>query len=134
MKRSTKSAPDCLSISYLIGSAFIGISMITLNSCGTCLPAVTSWMLIEILGLAGELRRRRYYNLKPGGFASIDGDRTRPAAGGERRAVGGGQCPGGGINGIDRNGTDGVDDIGQLARRIDLNVDRRNARSQWESR
>src|ERR1700722_18303190 len=46
MKRSTNSAPDCLSISYLIGSAAIGISMITLNSCGTRLPAVTSLMLI----------------------------------------------------------------------------------------
>src|SRR4051812_25471816 len=41
MKRSTKIAPDSLSTSYLIGSAFIGISMITLNSSGTFLPGET---------------------------------------------------------------------------------------------
>ena len=34
MKRSTNSAPLSLSTSYLIGSAFIGISMMTLNSSG----------------------------------------------------------------------------------------------------
>jgi hypothetical protein len=46
MNRSTNSAPEYLSTSYLIGSAFIGISMITLNSSGTDLPGVTSVMLI----------------------------------------------------------------------------------------
>ena len=41
MKRSTKIAPVALSTSYLTGSAFIGISMITLNCSGTRLPGVT---------------------------------------------------------------------------------------------
>src|SRR5437016_2026006 len=41
MKRSTKMAPVSLSTSYFTGSAFIGISMITLNASGTCLPGVT---------------------------------------------------------------------------------------------
>src|SRR5438552_6124184 len=41
MKRSTKTAPVSLSTSYLIGSACIGISMMTLTSTGTSRPAVT---------------------------------------------------------------------------------------------
>jgi hypothetical protein len=41
MKRSTKMAPVSLSTSYFTGSAFIGISMITLNDSGTFLPGVT---------------------------------------------------------------------------------------------
>src|SRR3954464_6713647 len=41
MKRSTKIAPVSLSTSYLTGSAFIGISITTLNASGTCLPGVT---------------------------------------------------------------------------------------------
>src|SRR4051812_38854208 len=41
MKRSTKIAPVSLSTSYFTGSAFIGISMITLNESGTCFPGVT---------------------------------------------------------------------------------------------
>src|SRR5512141_1001611 len=41
MKRSTKTAPVSLSTSYLIGSARIGISMMTLKSLGTSLPAGT---------------------------------------------------------------------------------------------
>src|SRR5215207_2428655 len=41
MKRSTKIAPDSLSTSYFTGSAFIGISMITLKASGTCLPGET---------------------------------------------------------------------------------------------
>src|SRR5437868_10588753 len=41
MKRSTNIAPLSLSTSYLIGSAFIGISMITLNSSGAFAPGVT---------------------------------------------------------------------------------------------
>src|SRR6218665_846088 len=41
MKRSTKMAPDSLSTSYLIGSAFIGISMTTLKVSGAFLPGVT---------------------------------------------------------------------------------------------
>src|SRR5579859_1179744 len=40
-KRSTKSAPVALSISYLIGSAFIGISTITLKSLARSRPAST---------------------------------------------------------------------------------------------
>src|SRR6218665_3481631 len=40
MKRSTKMAPDSLSTSYLIGSAFIGISMTTLKVSGAFLPGV----------------------------------------------------------------------------------------------
>src|SRR6202171_2611762 len=39
--RSTKSAPVSLSISYLMGSAFIGISMITLKSLPRSRPAST---------------------------------------------------------------------------------------------
>ena len=46
MKRSTNSAPDALSTSYFTGSAFIGISMMTLNSCGTWSPAVILLILI----------------------------------------------------------------------------------------
>src|SRR5450759_979696 len=41
MKRSTKIALVSLSTSYLTGSAFIGISMITLKDSGTFLPGVT---------------------------------------------------------------------------------------------
>ena len=41
MKRSTKMAPVSLSTSYFTGSAFIGISMITLKASGTFLPGVT---------------------------------------------------------------------------------------------
>src|SRR6266850_3143813 len=41
MKRSTNTAPVSLSTSYLIGSPCIGISMITLQSLGTPLPAET---------------------------------------------------------------------------------------------
>src|SRR3954470_21531013 len=41
MKRSTKIAPVSLSTSYFTGSAFIGISMTTLNASGTFLPGVT---------------------------------------------------------------------------------------------
>src|SRR5205814_9436766 len=41
MKRSTNTAPVSLSTSYLIGSPRIGISMITLQSFGTSLPAGT---------------------------------------------------------------------------------------------
>src|SRR5574340_833609 len=41
MKRSTNSAPVSLSTSYLIGSAFIGISMMTLKSSGRFRPDPT---------------------------------------------------------------------------------------------
>ena len=41
MKRSTNSAPDSLSTSYLIGSEFIGISMTTLKESGMFLPGET---------------------------------------------------------------------------------------------
>src|SRR5580692_7800806 len=49
MNRSTNSAPDSSSTSYLMGSAFIGISMMTLNSCGRFPPAVTLLMLMGLL-------------------------------------------------------------------------------------
>src|SRR6476659_49427 len=49
MKRSTKIAPVSLSTSYFTGSAFIGISMTTLNASGTFLPGVT---LSRDMGLA----------------------------------------------------------------------------------
>src|SRR5690349_19295087 len=41
MKRSTNIAPVVFSISYLMGSACIGISMITLKSLGTSQPELT---------------------------------------------------------------------------------------------
>ncbi|EGP44878.1 hypothetical protein AXXA_18847 [Achromobacter insuavis AXX-A] len=48
MKRSTKIAPDSLSTSYLTGSAFMGISMMTLKSSGSFLPGGTrSKLMIE---------------------------------------------------------------------------------------
>src|SRR4051812_4562563 len=46
MNRSTNTAPVSLSTSYLIGSAFIGISMITLKSFGTSRPAGTLFRLM----------------------------------------------------------------------------------------
>src|SRR5262245_43670423 len=48
MKRSTNTAPVSLSTSYLIGSARIGISMTTLQSLGTSLPAGTRSRLIGV--------------------------------------------------------------------------------------
>src|SRR5436305_2045890 len=54
MKRSTKSAPLALSTSYLIGSAFIGISMMTLNSSGALAPGVTFCRLMVALRGAGK--------------------------------------------------------------------------------
>ncbi len=51
MKRSTNIAPLSLSTSYLIGSAFIGISMITLNSSGAFAPGVT---LCRLMAAAQE--------------------------------------------------------------------------------
>src|SRR6187402_1665619 len=53
MKRSTKSAPVSWSTSYLIGSAFVGISMITLNSCGAFGPGVTLCRLMCGAGSGG---------------------------------------------------------------------------------
>src|SRR6185295_3940637 len=47
MNRSTKSAPDSLSTSYLIGSAFIGISITTLKSSGRLRPGGTRSRLIS---------------------------------------------------------------------------------------
>src|SRR3954469_10883182 len=60
MKRSTNIAPDASSTSYLIGSAFIGISMITLNSSGARLPGVTLYRLMDG-------RRNRRPDVKPAG-------------------------------------------------------------------
>src|SRR5262245_1594208 len=54
MKRSTKSAPVSLSTSYLMGSAFIGISMITLNSSGALAPGVTLCRLMGWRKTLGE--------------------------------------------------------------------------------
>src|SRR5262245_38552703 len=48
MNRSTKSAPDSLSTSYLIGSAFIGISITTLKSSGMLRPGGTRSRLISV--------------------------------------------------------------------------------------
>src|SRR5579863_315457 len=102
MNRSTNSAPDCLSTSYLIGSAFIGISMITLNSCGTRLPAVTSLMLIKrrSCGCGGVAAPHDNPTGGPAPYpgprkprpssALIDGDRSRLVAGGEGRIADGG--------------------------------------------
>src|SRR5512146_2451819 len=55
MKRSTKRAPLALSTSYLIGSAFIGISTTTLNSSGAFAPGVTLCRLMDG-GDRGEAR------------------------------------------------------------------------------
>src|SRR5687767_15097942 len=41
MKRSTNNAPVASSTSYLMGSAFIGISMMTLNCAGARAPGPT---------------------------------------------------------------------------------------------
>src|SRR4051812_14678125 len=56
MKRSTNSAPDASSTSYLIGSAFIWISMMTLNSAGARSPGVTLCRLM--VGFSGSSFRR----------------------------------------------------------------------------
>ena len=48
MKRSTKIAPDSLSTSYLTGSEWAGISMITLTSSGAFLPVGTEFKLMGI--------------------------------------------------------------------------------------
>src|SRR5215212_8086180 len=53
MKRSTNIAPLSLSTSYLIGSAFIGISMITLNSSGARAPGVTLCRLMADVAAKG---------------------------------------------------------------------------------
>src|SRR6185312_17031976 len=50
MKRSTNRAPLSLSTSYLIGSAFMGISMMTLNSSGALAPGDTWWRLMGCSG------------------------------------------------------------------------------------
>src|SRR4051812_15570060 len=54
MKRSTNSAPLSLSTSYLIGSAFIGISMITLNASGASSPGVTLCKLMGTVEARGK--------------------------------------------------------------------------------
>src|ERR1044071_584073 len=62
MKRSTKSAPRALSTSYLIGSAAIGISMMTLNSSGALAPGVTCCRLMvdgRSRGRANSIQRPR---------------------------------------------------------------------------
>src|ERR1700704_4678905 len=48
MNRSTNNAPDSLSTSYLIGSAFIGISITTLKSSGKLRPAGTRSRLMAV--------------------------------------------------------------------------------------
>src|ERR1700688_3863318 len=62
MKRSTNSAPVSLSTSYLIGSALIGISMITLKSSGRLRPGVTRSRLIAVLAFwfAATVHRRHF--------------------------------------------------------------------------
>src|SRR6266496_4708998 len=64
MKRSTKTAPVSLSTSYLIGSPRIGISMITLQSLGTSLPAGTrSRLIVYSLGAARRPSEREQFAL-----------------------------------------------------------------------
>src|SRR5664279_3232218 len=62
MKRSTNKAPVSLSTSYLIGSPRMGISMITLQSFGTSLPAGTRsrFMAAQRCGDSG------HYSCRPG--------------------------------------------------------------------
>src|SRR5262245_55090044 len=48
MNRSTNSAPDSLSTSYLMGSAFIGISITTLKSSGRLRPDGTRSRLMAV--------------------------------------------------------------------------------------
>src|SRR5882762_4325607 len=50
MNRSTNNAPESLSTSYLIGSAFIGISITTLKSSGRLRPGGTRSRLMVFLG------------------------------------------------------------------------------------
>jgi hypothetical protein len=75
MKRSTNIAPLSLSTSYLIGSAFIGISMITLNSSGRAAPGVTLCRLMAGVGSRGT------FDVKP-----PEGD-TRARGSGPRRTL-----------------------------------------------
>src|SRR6266545_4935104 len=64
MKRSTNTAPVSLSTSYLIGSPRIGISMITLQSLGTSLPAGTrSRLIVYTLGAARRPSEREQFAL-----------------------------------------------------------------------
>jgi hypothetical protein len=58
MKRSTKIAPEALSTSYLIGSAFIGISITTLNASGTLEPGVT--LFRDIVDLCKSIGCRNF--------------------------------------------------------------------------
>src|SRR6188508_106463 len=60
MKRSTKIAPVSLSTSYLIGSACIGISMMTLRSSGTLRPALTRSRLTGERALSVALVPREF--------------------------------------------------------------------------
>src|ERR1700720_3427239 len=91
MKRSTNSAPDSLSTSYFTGSAFIGISMMTLNSCGTLSPAVTLLMLIYLGSFLGADAGAADPHTIPFRWSSrldapsVEGDRARSAACEERR-------------------------------------------------
>src|SRR2546427_489992 len=62
MKRSTNTAPVSWSISYLIGSALAGISMMTLNTSGALAPAGTLSRLMMMdhkLGNLGDGKCRR---------------------------------------------------------------------------
>src|SRR5438552_9586157 len=60
MNRSTNTAPVSLSTSYLIGSPCIGISMMTLQSLGTSLPAGTrSRFMAE-----GQEGGKRHYTVR----------------------------------------------------------------------
>src|SRR5882757_9876938 len=118
MKRSTNSAPESLSTSYLMGSAFMGISMMTLNSFGTSSPAVTLLMLISTKSSC----RGRPCSL------SVDGNRTRSAARGEWRPCDGRKRTGARIDCENRDvaGTI-VCGIHELTHRIDHDRQRENS-------
>src|SRR3954463_13740170 len=77
MKRSTNIAPLSLSTSYLIGSAFIGISMITLNSSGARAPGET---LCRLMAARHSKRRpdgKRRREVPAGQDAEVERARLR---------------------------------------------------------
>src|ERR1700735_835917 len=125
IKRSTNSAPDSLSTSYFTGSAFIGISIITLNSCGTCLPAFTSLMLISRRSSGLRANCASAHHNPKERSSSVDGDVPGFTTRCERRVTDLGQRPGRHIDGIHGNVIGViVRYIGKLARWIEHEVER----------
>src|SRR6266545_6584943 len=76
MNRSTNTAPVSLSTSYLIGSPCIGISMITLQSLGTSLPAGTRSSLMAAIGSERAIIARRLRSPGTGERLSVLTDRN----------------------------------------------------------